>query len=245
MVRYRKWGWGLGIATASAVTAFGVASWQANAAPAPSATAEPPGGSGQARVSDPSPLPEAATGSGSDPLTSSELDKARTVALTPQLAADAEDVTGKAGPEYLSAEVDVEASNRQAEIYFYDYKAEKLVKQVVDLQTGKLAGSFSAAGMQPPASEQETRTALGMLVADPLGAGLKESYRKATGKELNGTDGLVAIAHTYTAKPADQGASQCGTNRCVQLIVQTESAQFLSVSEFIIDLSGRTVARLK
>ncbi|MDI6098155.1 hypothetical protein QLQ12_06005 [Actinoplanes sp. NEAU-A12] len=246
MVRYRKWGWGLGIATASAVTAFGVASWQANAAPtAPSATAEPPGGSGQARVSDPSPLPEAATGSGSDPLTSGELEKARTVALTPELASGAEDVTGKAGPEYLSAEIDVEAGGRQAELYYYDYKTDKLIKQVVDLTTGKLAQSFSAAGMQPPASEQETKAALGLLVADPLGAGFKESYRKATGKELNGTDGLVATAHTYTAKPADQGASQCGNSRCVQLIVKTENGQFLSVSEFIIDLSGRTVARLK
>lgn len=245
MVRYRKWGWGLGIATASAVTAFGVASWQANAAPsAPSATAGQPDGSGQARVSDPSPLPEAATGSGSDPLTSGEVEKARSVALTPELAASAEDVTGKTGPEYLSAEIDVEAGGRQAELYYYDYKTEKLVKQVVDLTTGKLDRSFSATGMQPPASEQETRAALGLLVADPLGAGFPESYRKATGKQLNGTDGLIATAHIYTAKPADRGAAQCGANRCVQLIVKTESGQFLSVSEFVIDLSGRTVARL-
>ncbi|MFC4067388.1 hypothetical protein [Actinoplanes subglobosus] len=230
MVRYRKWAWGLSIATASAVTAFGFASWQANAAPTPPT---PTVAAEQPHVSDPSPVPEAATGSGSDALTSGEVEKARAVALTPQLAAGAEDVTGKTGPEYLSAEVDTEAGGRQAEIYFYDYKTEKLVKQVVDLTTGKLTKSFSATGMQPPASEQEARTALELLVADPLG------------KSLAGVDGLVPTAHIYTAKPADRGASQCGRNRCVQLIVQTEDGRFLSVSEFIIDLSGRTVARLK
>jgi hypothetical protein len=242
VVRYRHWAWGLSIATASAVTAFGFAAWQANAAPTPPT---PTAAAEQPHVSDPSPLPEAATGSGSDALTSGEVEKARAAALTPQLAANAEDVTGKTGPEYLSAEVDSEAGGRQAELYYYDYRTEKLFKQVVDLTTGKLAKSFSATGMQPPASEQETRTALELLVADPLGSGFKESYRKATGKTLNGTDGLVPTAHIYTAKPADQGASQCGRNRCVQLIVQTEDGRYLSVSEFIIDLSGRTVARLK
>jgi hypothetical protein len=242
VIHHRKWSWGLGVATASAVTAFGVASWQANAAPStptPTAVAE------QAKVSDPLPVPEAATGSGNDALTSSEVQRARTIALTPQLAANAEDVTGKAGPEYLSAEVDTEAGGREAELYYYDYKSEKLLKQVVDLKAGKLVNSFSATGMQPPASEQESRTALELLIADPAGNTLKEAYRAATGKPLNGTEGLVPTAHIYTAKPADTGAGKCGGNRCVQLIVATADGQFLSISEFIIDLSGRTVARLK
>ena len=242
MVDFKKWGTGLGIATASAVTAFGVAAWQANAAPG---TPTPTVAAEQARVTDPSPLPEAATGTGSDALTGDEVQKARTIALTPQLAAGAEDVTGKAGPEYLSAEIDAEAGGRQAELYYYDYKTEKLVKQVVDLKTGKLTGSFSATGMQPPASEQEARTALDLLLADPAGAGLKDAYRTATGKQFESAEGLVPTAHIYTAGPADRGASQCGKNRCVQLIVQASGGEFLSVSEFIIDLSGRTVARLK
>jgi hypothetical protein len=227
--RFRRWAWGLGIATTSAVTAFGFAAWQANAAPTPPT---PTVAAEQPSVTDPSPLPEAAVGRGSDGLTSGEVETARAAALTPQLAANAQDVTGKAGPEYLSAEVDTEAGGRQAELYFYDYQTEKLVKQVVDLKTGKLAKSFSATGMQPPASAQETRTALELLVADPLG------------KSLAGIDGLKPTAHIYTAKPADKGASQCGKNRCVQLIVQTEDGTFLSVSEFVVDLSGRTVARL-
>jgi hypothetical protein len=240
--RLRKWGWGLSIATVTAVSAFGLASWQASAAPSPPAT--PGVAAEQPRVSDPSPVPEAATGTGSDPLTGSEVDKARAIALTPQLAAGAQDVNGKAGPEYLAAELDTE-NGREAELYFYDYQTEKLYKQVVDLKTGKLAKSFSATGMQPPASEQEAKVALDLLVADPLSAGFKEAYRKATGEQFTGTQGLVPTAHIYTAKPADRGAGDCGKHRCVQLIVQTGDGHFINVTEIVIDLSGRTVARLK
>lgn len=243
MSRYRKWGYGLGIATVTAVTAFGVASWQANAAPNPTtpsaAAATPPS------VSDPGAVREPAARTGDDALTSTEVDKARALAVTPQLAAAARNVAGEAGPEYLSAEVDTDGAGRQAELYFYDYQADKLIKQVVDLKAGKVAKSFTAAKMQPPASEREAGVALDLLLADPLGADFKAAYRKATGKELAGKDGLTPTAHIYTAKPADSGASQCGASRCVQLIVKTGDGHFINVNELVIDLSGRKLARLK
>ena len=243
MSRYRKWGYGLGIATVTAVSAFGVASWQANAAPNPPA----PSGAAvtQPRVSDPKAAPEPVSGKGDDSLTTSEVAKARAAAVTPQLASGAKNVAGEAGPEYLSAEVDAEGSaGRQAELYYYDYRTNKLFKQVVDLKTGKLAKSFSAAKMQPPASEREAAVALDLLLADPLGADFKTAYQKATGKPLAGKEGLVPMAHIYTSKPADTGAKQCGASRCVQLIVQSADGHFINVNELIVDLSGRKIARL-
>ncbi|MEV4708802.1 hypothetical protein [Actinoplanes sp. NPDC049316] len=232
----------MGIATVTAVTAFGVASWHANAAPSPgpgTAAAE------QARVSDPDPGPEPATGVGRDALTSGEVDRARELAVTPELAAGAEDVTGAKGPEYLSADVLADGGGRRAELYYYDYKTDKLVKQVVDLKAGKLAESYSAAGMQRPASEREVATALDMLLADPLAAELKNAYQKATGKQFAGKDGLTVKAHVYKARPADTGAADCGKHRCLQLVVETADGLFIDVNDIIIDLSGRTVARLK
>ncbi|MEV4639721.1 hypothetical protein AB0J80_20420 [Actinoplanes sp. NPDC049548] len=224
------------------MTAFGVASWQANAAPGPST---PPGAAAeQPRVSDPAPGPAPATGVGSDPLTSGEVGKARQVAETAELKAGAEDVTGATGPEYLEADIVEAGKGRRAELYYYDYKGDKLVKQVVDLTTGKLTGSYSAAGMQLPAADREVATALDVLLADPLGAELKDAYRKATGDQFAGKDGLVTTAHVYKAKPADSGASKCGKHRCLQLIVETKDGHIIDLDKIIIDLSGRTVARL-
>ncbi|WP_067506915.1 hypothetical protein [Actinoplanes sp. TFC3] len=243
MQRRRRWAWGLGIATASALTAFGVASWQANAAPNPApstaAAADAP------RVSDPQPGPEAAAGTGADPLTTDEVGKARAAALTPELARKSTDVTGAAGPEYLSIELAEEGDARTADVYFYDYKTDKLVKQVVDLRTGKVAGSYSAAGMQLPASDREVQTALDLLMADPLAAELKSAYQQATGKTLAGKDGLTVTAHVFKARPADAATKQCGKHRCLQLVVQSKDGTFIDANDLVIDLSGRTVARLK
>jgi hypothetical protein len=240
--RRQTWIWGLGIATITAVTAFGVASWRADAAPGPSTS---PGVSAeQPTVSDPSPPAERAAGTGTDPLTTDELGKARAAALSPQLAAQARDVAGKAGPEYLSAELD-ESGGRTADVYFYDYKTNKLFKQIVDLDSGKLTKSYDAAGLQLPAAKREVTAAFDLLLADPLGAEFKTAYRTTTGKDYAGPDDVAVTAHIYHARPADTGAAQCGKHRCLQLVVESANGVFIDVNDIIIDLSGRTVARLK
>ncbi|MEV6493535.1 hypothetical protein AB0M20_33695 [Actinoplanes sp. NPDC051633] len=238
MAHVKRWSWGLGIATATALTAFGVASWQADAAPNPT-----PRPGGQASVTDPRPGPEAAAGVGDDALTTDEVKRARTIALTPELVASAKDVTGKAGPQYLSAEIR-EDGTRTAEVYFYDYGKNKLIKQVVDLTAGKVSKSFAAQGLQMPASRQEVDAALDLLLADKAAADLKDAYQKATGKAFAGKDGLTVTAHVFTAKAADTGVKQCGKHRCLQLIVETPDGLFIDVHQIIVDLSGRAVARL-
>lgn len=240
----RRLSWGLGISTATALAAFGVAAWQANAAPpTPGGTsgvaAEP------ARVSDPSPPPEPLAGTGDDPLTTDEVAAARAAALTPRLAAEAEDVTGSVGPEYLSAEVTTEGAGRQAEVYYYDYRTDRLVKQVVDLATGRVTGSYSATRMQPPAARHEVDTALGLLLAGPYAADLRDGYAAATGHAFTGRADLVVTAHVYDARPADTTARECGAHRCLQLVVQAGDGPFIDLNHLIVDLSGRTVARRK
>lgn len=242
-MRYPKWGWVLGVATVTAVIAFGVASWQANAAPSPSAP--PTVAADQASVSNPDPGPAPSAGVGDDALTGNELNRARTLAETAQLKAGAKDVTGTAGPEYLAADIaDTDAgTGRTAELYYYDYHGGKLVKQVVDLDHGKLTGSYAATGMQLPPSQREVGTALQLLLANPLSAELKDAYTRATGKPFT-NQGLTPTAHIYHAMPADTGASQCGQDRCLRLIVQTQDGHILDLDKIIVDLSGRTVARL-
>ncbi|WP_030434461.1 hypothetical protein [Actinoplanes subtropicus] len=238
-MRYPKSGWVLGVATVSAFLAFGVASWDANAAPSPKPTAAVE----QPTVSHPDPGPAPSAGIGQDALTGNELARARTLAETATLKAGGKDVTGAAGVEYLSAGIAEDGAGRTAELYYYDYHGNRLVKQVVDLAGGKLAGSYAATGMQLPPSEREVRTALGLLLANPLAAELKNAYAKATGQAYTGQE-LTPTAHIYHALPADTGASQCGRNRCLRLIVQTQDGHILDLDKIIVDLSGRTVARL-
>ena len=240
----RRWFWGLGISTATALAAFGVAGWQVHAAPpapaaTPGAAVDPP------RVSDPSPAPEPAAGTGSDPLTTGEIAEARTAALSPLLAAGARDVTGAAGPEYLSGEPAADSAVRRAELYYYDYRTDTLVKQIVDLATGELTGSYAATGLQPPATAREVDTALGLVLAGPYAADLRDRYARGTGRALAGRQDLVVTAHVHRARPADTAARRCGAHRCLRLVVQAAGGPFIDLDDIIIDLSGRTVVRVK
>lgn len=244
--RARRWAQGLSIATVSALTAFGVASWQANAAPSPSAPpGTPPAGTAAAppRVSDPKPVPTGPAGVGRDPLTGTEMDRARDVALAGVAGAPV-DVTGAAGAEPLSSGL-APGTNRRAEVLLYDYASDKLIKQVVDLRTGKVAKTYTATGMQPPATPREVAEALKLLTADRLASRLADGFRAATGKAYTGTDQIDVRAHVYSARAADSGAERCGAHRCLSLVVQArDGGEFIDLHDIIIDLSGRTIARL-
>lgn len=241
--RSRRLIWGVAAMTAAVSAVIVVAALDAAAAPAPGpsarAAAEP------ATVSNPSPGPAPVTGVGDDPLTGPEVDKARAVALDPRLVAAAEDVTGAKGAEYLSWEIIEGGPGRDAALYFYDYRTDELVKQVVDVAGGTVTGSFRAKGLQLPASDREVATALDLMLADPVGADVRAVYTQVTGKPWSGKDQLAVEAHTYRARPADTEAGECGEYRCVQLVARVTGGPFVDLNDIIIDLSGRTVVRVK
>jgi hypothetical protein len=144
------------------------------------------------------------------------------------------------------AEIVEGGTGRDAAFYFYDYRTDELVKQVVDVPTGKVTGSFRGKGMQLPASDREVATALDLLLAAPAGADVRALYTQVTGKPWTGKDQLQVEAHVYTARPADtEATSQCGRHRCVQLVARVDDGPFVDLNDIIIDLSGRTVARVK
>ena len=231
------------VTIAAAVSAaFAVATLGASATPPdpnPRVAAE------QATVSDPQPGPAPVTGVGDDPLTRQEVDKARAAALTPQLTGSATDVTGGKGPEYLSWEIVEGGQGREAAFFFYDYHTDELVKQVVDVVAGKVTGSFRAKDMQRPASDREVATALDLLLADPLGAHVRALYTQVTGRPWTGKDRLKVGAHIYHTRAADTDARDCGKHRCVQLVARVTDGPFVDLNDIIIDLSGRTVVRVK
>jgi len=240
----KRWlAWGAVATTAVVSAAFGITSLNAYAEPTPSKT--PGAAADPARVSDPSPGPAPATGVGDDPLTAQEVEKARAVALTPELVESAKDGAGAKGPEYLSSEIIEGGKGRDAAFYFYDYDSDELVKQVVDVTRGEVTGSFRAKDMQLPASDREVATALDLVLDDPVGADVKKLYTQVTGEPWSGKDKLKVGAHIYSARPADTTASQCGRHRCLQLVARVTDGPFVDLNDIIIDLSGRTVVRVK
>jgi hypothetical protein len=239
--RRRRLVWSAAVLTTALSAAIAVATLDASAAPPP--TPSPGVGAQPATVSNPSPGPEQSTGTGDDPLTRPEVDKARVVAVAPLAAA--KDVTGAKGPEYLSSSVVEGGAGRDAAFYFYDYTTDELVKQIVDVPGGKVTGTFRAKNMQLPASEREVATALDLLLADPVGADVRALYTKVTGKPWSGKDKLQVGAHIFHARPADTEVAKCGAHRCLQLVARVTDGPFVDLNDIIIDLSGRTVVRVK
>ncbi|MFF9028313.1 Tat pathway signal sequence domain protein [Streptomyces iakyrus] len=197
---------------------------------------------------------EGQRGEGRDPLTDDELQRAEKIALSRQLFQSSESVDGDRGPQPLGVDLaEPEADEagrpdapRRADVTFYDYRDDTLVTRTVDLGTGKVVATGTQHGVQPPLSRAEKAEAAGLLIADPLGSGLKADYQDATGKALTSPDQLQLSGAVYRAAPGAQPAvlDQCGEHRCVRLFPKIKNGPWVDARQLVIDLSARKVARL-
>jgi hypothetical protein len=197
---------------------------------------------------------EGQQGEGRDPLTDDELQRAEKIALSRQLFRSSESVDGDRGPQPLGVDLaEPEADEvgrpdapRRADVTFYDYRDDALVTRTVDLGTGKVVATGTQHGVQPPLSRAEKAEAAGLLIADPLGSGLKADYKDATGKALTSPDQLQLSGAVYRAAPGAQPAAldQCGEHRCVRLFPKVKNGPWVDARQLVIDLSARKVARL-
>jgi hypothetical protein len=193
-------------------------------------------------------------GKGRDPLTDDEVERVERIAMNRQLLTTSEDVDGDRGPQRLTVDLaDPEASEvddpdapRRAQVTFYDYRDDTLVTSTVDLGSGKVVKSDTQRGVQPPLSRAENIEATSILIADPLGAGLRADYKDATGKELTSADQLLVTGGVYRATPGAQPAvlDKCGEHRCVRLFPKVKNGPWIDARTLVIDLSARKVAQL-
>ncbi|MEW2426501.1 hypothetical protein AB0877_00655 [Micromonospora sp. NPDC047644] len=228
--------------TAAAMVAAVVAMWSLGWVLGSSAGAENPGAALVVpRITDPPEVPVPATGTGRDPLTPAETDRARELALAGLATAGPAgptDVTGAAGPELLTVRrADGDGSARRADVLAYDYRGDKLVKVAVDLTAGRVTGTFAAAGMQPPATPREVATAVDLLWRHDLGELMRERFRQATGAAPASAAELEPGAQTYTGKP-------CAVHRCVLLLLHRPGEPYVDLTDLVVDLSAGTVVRL-
>lgn len=193
-------------------------------------------------------------GTGSDPLTDDEIKRVESIALSRQQFAAGENVEGSKGPQRLTVDLaepdpdhlDDPKAPRRADVTFYDYKDDTLLTKTVNLDTGKVENTGTQHGVQPPLTRDENTEAARLLIADPLGAGLKADYKDATGKDLTSADQLMLTSIVYRATPGAQPAllDKCGEHRCVRLLPKIPNGSWIDSRSFVIDLSARKVGKL-
>ncbi|MEU6882337.1 Tat pathway signal sequence domain protein [Streptomyces sp. NPDC046712] len=199
--------------------------------------------------------PEGTKGVGTDPLTDDELKRAEALALTPPAASAQRDVEGGRGPQHLATEladplpeeIDRPGAPRRAEVRFYDYGRDELITRTVNLETGKVEHAGVQRGVQPSAHPEELREALELILASPLGKGVREDYKDATGKALTSPDQLWFngdVYRTYREANVPAQLAKCGEHRCVRLVTKILNGSWIDTRNLIVDLSARTVTRV-
>ncbi|MGH1562151.1 hypothetical protein [Mumia sp. DW29H23] len=191
-----------------------------------------------------------------DPLSTDEVGYAISVATRdPDLPAGAMDVRGEPGWEVLSVDVpddEVDDGGRRAVVTLYDYAGDSTQVQIVDLSRGRVVKSHAATRLQRPPSVNETQAAVSIaLAADPPLA-FTADFEASEGVPLVSPEQITSVAGVWTHESADhhghdQGADngqECGQQRCVRLIVATPSGRYLGTTDFVVNLSHRSVVRL-
>jgi len=220
-------------------------------------TAQNAGGQGAA-AAEPGVVEQAPSegekGTGRDPLTDDETERVVQIALGQPSLAAAENVEGDRGPQRLGValadpeanELDDPNAPRRADVRFYDYKDDTLVTRTVNLDTGKVEQTGTQHGVQPPMSGDEMTEAAKLLIADPLGAGLRADYKDATGKELTSPSQLTLNSMVYRATSGAQPTvlADCGKHRCVRLFPKVLNGPWIDSRDLVIDLSARKVGKL-
>ncbi|MEV6654472.1 Tat pathway signal sequence domain protein [Streptomyces sp. NPDC051219] len=199
---------------------------------------------------------EGETGTGRDPLTDAELTRAERIALDRGLRMSSTDVAGDRGPQRITTnlaelppdEADDAGAPRRAEVSYYDYTYDTLVTRTVNLSTGKVEQTDIQREVQPPPSREEAFEAARLLLASPLGDGLKKDYKDATSRALTSPHQLTLSGGVYRANAGNPGPPEladCGKHRCVRLFTKVKNGPWIDTRTLIVDLSDRIVGRLR
>lgn len=183
----------------------------------------------------------ATIGAPRDPLSRAEIGYAK--ALADPTVADATGTAGRTEAELLSidlATMDPGTATRLVAVTYYDYGTDEVVTTVVDLSAGAVVETERAAGVQPPPSPAEVRSATELLIASPEGARLATEYLVTTGQEIS-VDDLIVTGGSYLPTDGSDLDDACGTHRCVELQIQEPGGLYLSAVDYVVDLSAEQI----
>ncbi|MEU4543792.1 hypothetical protein [Nonomuraea dietziae] len=172
-----------------------------------------------------------------DPLTPEEIARAGEIATATNHLK-----SGQTELLYVERDDDKDAEQaRRAEAYIYDYSTDTLIVRTVDLGRSKVVEETKGRGVQPPPSKREELRAAELLLADPkLGRGVRQSFRKAAGRELASPSDLALRGLIFSPE-----RGTCAQHRCLRLFVRLPDGTFLDTSRIVIDLSAKKVHTLE
>ena len=162
------------------------------------------------------------------------------------IPADATDVRGKAGPEFLYADLpDLgdDYTGRKAVVALYDYTHDVAYDQVVDLGAGKVVDSTKSAKAQPPTSATEADLAMRIAVESDEKLAFKAEFEENMGVPLIDPDQVDYVAGSWVFNKTTAKGKECGEDRCAQLMVSTASGVYLNTFDFIVNLSTQKIVR--
>ncbi|MGI5196215.1 hypothetical protein ACQEVY_21595 [Streptomyces sp. CA-288835] len=110
--------------------------------------------------------------------------------------------------------------------------------------TGEVVRPDSAPGVHPAPTDQESREALKVLLASPLGNVVRLDFQAATGRPLAAPAQLRVRGLVYEGSGSAELADCDGAHRCVRLLTRVVGGPWIDTRRFVIDLSARTAHRL-
>lgn len=193
------------------------------------------------------PTTKPALGEDRAPLSAAETGYAIHVASTDaSVPADATDVLGEDGPEFLYADLpDVGAGydGRIAVVSLYDYTHGVAYDQVVDLEAGEVVKSVDSDVAQPPTSATEADVAMQLAVDATANLLFKEEFEAGMGVPLIETDQVEYVAGAWVFDETTPKGQECGDDRCAQLMVSTSTGVYLNTWDFVVNLSTKKIVR--
>jgi hypothetical protein len=180
------------------------------------------------------------------PLSPTETGYAATLAAaSDKIPDDATDVRGADGPQVLFIDLPRFAEHkdrhRLVTVTLYDYTSDRGYQVQVDLTADEVTRVETDPVLQPPPADDESQVALDIVLASDHELTFRHQFEKANGVPLLGASQVRHSAGIWTFDGTGHHAQQCGEHRCVRLLVEDRSGTFFDTSDFVVDLTTKSV----
>lgn len=166
-----------------------------------------------------------------------------------EIPAGATDVRGEPGAQVLYTDLpgvaDAEGGARLAVVALYDYTGDLGYQVVVDLTASTVRSTDSHPELQPPIVPDEADAAVEIALASSQPLAFRDQFEEEMGVPLLTREQVSYSAGAWRYDGTAPEGKVCGKHRCAQILVQSPSGSYLSTSDFVVDLTARTVLVLR